>query len=563
MLKPRCACSLLFKSLLSRRHIRYSSSETKPFYITTPIFYVNAKPHIGHLYTEVLSDVLRRHQLFAGQQATLLTGTDEHGMKVAQAAQVANKSPKEFCDSAAEVFKDLPGRANVHYDRFIRTTDADHKLAVEAFWRKLEERGYIYKGSHSGWYSISDETFYPESSIKRNVHPETGEEVVTSQETGSLVKWTKEENYHFRLSSMKQALLDLYKSKPDFILPQIRYDDIIRSVEAGLSDLSISRPSERLTWGLPVPGDSSQTIYVWLDALVNYITAAGYPDLASMESQRLWPADLQVIGKDIMRFHCIYWPAFLLAAELPVQRQVLSHAHWTVDNMKMSKSIGNVVDPWEAISHYGVDAVRYYLMRDGRLENDGSYSSSNVILRYNTELVGGVGNLVQRITSTAFAELAAMPRPVPATCSPKVAEFAQAVDTYAASYADNMGKQFLIHKALQDIVDLVYKCNTFFQHSAPWFKDIPLEERRAALYAGQEGARVAALLLQAIVPDAACALLDRLGVKADKRTLPFAKFGTDDTYSPVASRDRMFTLLVDSEKVVDNADTKAIKNGIK
>jgi methionyl-tRNA synthetase len=549
--------------VLKRYSVRYSSSDTKPFYITTPIFYVNAKPHIGHLYTEVLSDVIRRNQLFEGRRAVLLTGTDEHGMKVEQAARLAKKTPQAFCDEAAKVFEDLPGRANVRYDRFIRTTDADHKLAVQAFWRKLKDRGFVYKGSHSGWYSISDETFYPESSITRGVHPVSKKEVTISQETGSIVHWTEEENYHFRLSEMRGALLEFYKSRPDFILPQVRYDDIIRSVETELNDLSVSRPSSRLTWGIPVPDDDSQTIYVWLDALVNYITAAGYPDLQSMSSQQLWPADLQVIGKDIMRFHCIYWPAFLLAAELPVQKQVLSHAHWTMNNMKMSKSRGNVVDPWQAIDHYGVDAVRYYLMRDGRLENDGSYSSEHVILRYNTELVGGVGNLVQRITSPSFQELSDMPRPATESFSSSIAEFSRAVDGYAEAYADHLGKQHLVYKALQDVMDLVHLCNTFFQQSGPWFKHLPIGERRAALYAGQEGARIVALLLQPIVPDAADTLLERLGVENHKRTLPFAKFGADDSYKPTATRERVFTPLDDGRQPARPGNIKGVLKQLK
>ncbi|KAK0109590.1 methionyl-tRNA synthetase [Cadophora gregata] len=370
----------------------------KPYYVTTPIFYVNAAPHVGHLYTMVLSDILKRWQVLHGKQAILCTGTDEHGMKIQRAAAQAHTPPKEFCDLTAETFKSLAKRAGLSNDHFVRTTDPDHREAVQYFWQMLKEREYIYESKHEGWYCVSDETYYPESTIEKRLDPFTGRTFMASQETGKEVEWTSERNYHFRLSAFKDRLLDFYKSNPEFVVPAARMSDVVKWVSDGLEDLSVSRPVERLTWGIPVPDDESQTIYVWLDALVNYITKAGYPWAPGKESALGWPADVQVVGKDIVRFHCIYWPAFLLALDLEPPKQVLTHAHWTLNHQKMAKSTGNVVNPFFAIDRFGVDVMRYYLALEGGIINDSDYGNDFIVERYKKGLQGGLGNLVSRIT---------------------------------------------------------------------------------------------------------------------------------------------------------------------
>lgn len=318
-------------------------------------------------------------------------------MKIQKAAQKARTDVKLFCDQHAQQFKSLCGAANIDYDRFIRTTDADHKAAVEHFWSELSHNGYIYEAEHKGWYSVSDETFYPEAQVRRVLDPSSGITKVVSMETGKEVEWTSETNYHFRLSQFQGKLLDYYNSNPGTIVPQQRMNFIMNEIENGLKDLSISRPSSRLTWGIPVPGDDSQTIYVWLDALINYITMAGYPFKENTSPDSLWPPNCQVIGKDIIRFHTIYWPAFLMALNLPVAHRFLTHAHWTMNSEKMSKSSGNGVNPFFAIDRYGVDTIRFYMAHEGGIVDDSSYENKYIARTYNTILRNQYGNLLQRV----------------------------------------------------------------------------------------------------------------------------------------------------------------------
>ena len=355
-------------------------------------------PHVGHLYTMILTDILKRWQVLKGEKAILCTGTDEHGMKIQQAAAKAKTPPKEFCDQNAETFKTLAKRAALSNDHFVRTTDADHKEAVQYFWQMLKDRGLIYESKHEGWYCVSDETYYPESTIEKRLDPFTGRTFMASQETGKEVEWTSEANYHFRLSIFKDELLEFYKANPEFVVPATRMADVVKWVSDGLEDLSVSRPVGRLNWGIRVPDDESQTIYVWLDALINYITKAGYPWAPGQENVGGWPANVQVIGKDIVRFHCIYWPAFLLALDLEPPKQILTHAHWTLGHQKMAKSTGNVVNPFFAIDRFGVDVMRYYLAHDGGIANDSDYGNNFIVERYKKGLQGGIGNLVSRIT---------------------------------------------------------------------------------------------------------------------------------------------------------------------
>ncbi|CZS89722.1 probable METHIONYL-TRNA SYNTHETASE, mitochondrial [Rhynchosporium agropyri] len=515
----------------------------KPYYVTTPIFYVNAAPHVGHLYTMVLTDILKRWQVMRGKQAILCTGTDEHGMKVQRAAAQAQTPPKEFCDLTAGTFKSLAKRAGLANDHFVRTTDPDHKEAVQYFWQMLKEREYIYESKHEGWYCVSDETYYPESTIEKRLDPYTGRTFMASQETGKEVEWTSERNYHFRLSAFKDRLLDFYKENPGFVVPAARMSDVVKWVTDGLQDLSISRPVERLTWGIQVPDDESQTIYVWLDALVNYITKAGYPWAPGKENSLGWPADVQVIGKDIVRFHCIYWPAFLIALDLQPPKQILTHAHWTLNHEKMAKSTGNVVNPFFAIDRFGVDPMRYYLAHDGGITNDSDYGNDYIVERYKKGLQGGLGNLVSRVTR------------------PKIWSIRKAVQGAKNVGFFNLNKRTDVQiamletlsekanakmaelnpgAALHIIMNAVYDTNRYLQDQEPWALAKILQSGRkeaklpalinCTIYHSAEAIRIVGILLQPYMPEKAAQLLDMIGVDKSRRTFDNAKLGADDTY---------------------------------
>ena len=317
-------------------------------------------------------------------------------MKIQKAAQKAGMDVKLFCDKHMRQFEHLSERANIDHDHFIRTTDPVHKAAVEHFWRELNHRGYIYESKHEGWYSVSDETFFPQSAVHLVVDPSTGRKHMASMETGREVEWTSEVNYHFKLASFRDRLLKHYKENPDFIVPSSRMSFIVKEVEAGLEDLSVSRPVSRLQWGIRVPNDDSQTIYVWLDALINYLTYAGYP-FSGSEKNSIWPPNCQVIGKDIIKFHCIYWPAFLMALDLPLPKQFLTHAFWTMNHEKMSKSVGNVVNPFFALDRFDTDPMRYYMAHDGGIIDDADYENLYIVDKYKKGLQGGLGNLVSRV----------------------------------------------------------------------------------------------------------------------------------------------------------------------
>ena len=349
------------------------------------------------MYSMVLADVLKRWHALAGKTAILCTGTDEHGMKVQRAAALEDMPPKQFCDDNAAKFEHLAQRVNVDYDRFIRTTDEDHKQAVEHFWFLLRGKGFIYESKHEGWYSVGDECFYPESMVEKKMDAFTGQVFMASAETGNKVEWIVERNYHFRMTALKDRLLEFYENNPGWVVPATRMNEVVDWVMNNLEDLSISRPVERLGWGIRVPDDSSQTIYVWVDALVNYLTKAGFPLWApGAQHEGGWPADVHVVGKDILRFHCVYWPAMLLALDLPLPKRVLSHGHWTMDRKKMSKSIGNVVNPFFAIDRFGVDTMRFYMIHDGGIAQDSDYSNFMLSERYK-KLLQGLGNLTARI----------------------------------------------------------------------------------------------------------------------------------------------------------------------
>lgn len=379
-------------------------------------------------------------------------------MKIQKAASKAKVDVKAFCDQHASQFEELAKIANISYDRFMRTTDPDHKIAVEHFWRELNRNGFIYESKHEGWYSVSDETFYPESKVHLVLEPSSGRKMHASMETGKEVEWTSEVNYHFKLSSFRNKLLDHYRRNPYFIVPSTRMNEIITEVENGLTDLSISRPASRLTWGIQVPDDPSQTIYVWLDALINYLTMAGYPfATAAAATTKMWPPECQVIGKDIIRFHCIYWPAFLMALNLPLPKQFLSHAHWTMNRAKMSKSEGNVVNPFFAINRFGVDVMRYYMAHDGGIIDDADYENLFIVDRYKKDLQGGFGNLVSRVIRGKMwsvpdsVELAASSAP---DSTPEAVAHMAMIDKTAADCAklmDQLNPRMAVH-AVRELI---------------------------------------------------------------------------------------------------------------
>ncbi|KAK1814243.1 methionyl-tRNA synthetase [Friedmanniomyces endolithicus] len=566
--RPRWVCSkcqhLRWQGLATST--RDDVSKAKPYYITTPIFYVNAAPHVGHMYTLILTDVLKRWQELKQRKSILVTGTDEHGMKIQQAAAKAGVPPKEFCDRGAEVFKDLAKRIDISNDVFIRTTDQRHKEAVEYTWQTLQEKGYIYERKHEGWYSVSDETFYPQPQVQLIVDPPSGRKIMVSIETGKEVEWTSERNYHFRLSAFRDKLLAFYASNPCFVVPHSRMDDVVKQVTNSLADLSISRPVERLTWGVRVPSDPTQTIYVWLDALLNYTTAAGYPFTPGSETSGGWPADVQVVGKDIVRFHCIYWPAFLMALDLPLPKQILTHAHWTLGRQKMAKSTGNTVNPFWALDRFGVDIMRWYLVHEGGISDDADYDNRFIIEKYKKHLQGGLGNLTSRIMRgkgwdvrravQQYAHEESEEYPTVSNESHKEGRRMFGRIRALPGQVDAHMRDLHPNRALQALSKAVADMNGYLQQASPWTavtrlqsvaadttgnemhelskagqspEDLEAEIDRT-IYLAAETLRLVGLMLQPCIPASAKKLLDMLGVSQERRTWEWCQVGKDDGY---------------------------------
>ncbi|MBT4890632.1 MAG: methionine--tRNA ligase, partial [Rhodospirillales bacterium] len=379
-------------------------ADNKRYYITTPIYYVNDAPHIGHAYTTLACDVLARFKRLDGYDVHFLTGTDEHGQKVETSAAAAGIAPKDFTDKVSQNFRDLADFMGFSNDDFIRTTEERHKKSCQAIWQRLIDNDEIYLGSYKGWYAIRDEAYYGEDELTTNAE---GKKAAPS---GAEVEWVEEPSYFFRLSNWGDKLLKYYEDHPDFVLPKTRLNEVTSFIKGGLRDLSVSRTS--FNWGIPVPGDDKHIMYVWLDALTNYITAAGFPDTDSESYQKYWPADLHMVGKDILRFHAVYWPAFLMAADLAPPKRVYAHGWWTNEGEKISKSVGNAIDPLDLIAEFGLDQVRYFLMREVPFGNDGDYSRTAMIQRTNADLANDFGNLSQRVLSMVFKNCdAAIPAP--------------------------------------------------------------------------------------------------------------------------------------------------------
>ena len=467
----------------------------RPFFITTPIYYVNDLPHIGHAYTTVACDALARFMRLDGRRVKFLTGTDEHGQKVAQSAAAAGVTPQQFADRNSARFRAVAEMLNVSHDEFIRTTEPRHTRAVQALWRELERRGEIYLGRFAGWYAVRDEAFYDESELVGGRAP-----------TGAEVEWLEEENYFFRLSAWQQRLLEFYEANPDAVGPRGRRNEVISFVRGGLSDLSISRTS--FTWGVPVPGHPGHIVYVWLDALINYITAAGYPDDRETFSQ-LWPADIHVVGKDIVRFHAVYWPAFLMAAGLEPPRRVFAHGWWTVEGEKMSKSLGNFIPPKQLVDSYGVDAVRYFMLRELPFGSDGDFSHRAVVGRLNGDLANDLGNLAQRVLVMINRDCAAaVPEPGAfAEADQGLLAAAQALLPIVRGHL----KEPAFHLALEAIWRVVAEANRYVDEQAPWtLRRTDPVRMSTVLYTLAEVVRHIAILVQPFVPAAASKLLDQL-----------------------------------------------------
>ncbi|TFK63472.1 hypothetical protein BDN72DRAFT_902385 [Pluteus cervinus] len=519
-------CRLSFyraASLIHKPHRRLFTTtqrnDSKPYYITTPIFYPNAVPHIGHLYSLVIADIFARYQrlLNPGTPVQFLAGTDEHGLKIQKAAQLKGIPPLNFCDQLSEQFRNLSTAAHITHDRFMRTTSDTHHRAVEHIWNKLNDRGLIYKGKYSGWYSITDECFYTENQIGPSSQDPN---VMVSLETGAQVEWSNEENYMFRLSNFRSPLHSHYSAHRS-IFPSQHHTHILDILSEPLEDLSISRPRSRLHWGLQVPNDPSQTVYVWFDALLVYLSGLGYPWHGGGTGEAEgWPVNLQLIGKDILRFHAIYLPAILKALDLPLQERILAHAHWTVEQKKMSKSLGNVADPFEAIDEFGLDVVRYYLARvGGHFKDDVDWSRSQLD-KHSKELKSLLGNFLLRIASPKIQ--ARIINQSSAHTSPSSAPLLEAahqlVDLVEASL-----ERLDLSDALEHITELLRLANKTITDVAPWKPSCPPEDVMACYIASVETLRVAGICLQPFVPDTSKRLLDALAIPASERTWGFAR----------------------------------------
>ncbi|MFN7452925.1 MAG: methionine--tRNA ligase [Alphaproteobacteria bacterium] len=483
------------------------SMAQKSYYITTPIYYVNDKPHLGHAYTSVACDVLARFMRLDGRKVKFLTGTDEHGQKVEKSAAAAGMPPQAFTNEVSEHFRHMASVLGLSNDDFIRTTEARHIKAAQALWQRLEAAGDIYLGGYAGWYSVRDEAFYQESELVNGKAP-----------TGAEVEWVEEPSYFFKLSNYQDKLLKFYNDHPDFILPESRRNEVISFVKGGLKDLSISRTTFK--WGIAVPGDEKHIMYVWLDALTNYLTAAGFPDMDSADYKTFWPANLHMVGKDILRFHAVYWPAFLMSAKLPVPERVFAHGWWTIEGEKMSKSLGNVVAPEHLVEKYGLDQTRYFLLREVPFGQDGNFSRQSMAERINSDLANNIGNLAQRTLSMIAKHCdGRIPTPQHRLQDKAMLEKCQVTKPTSLNDAREQMLRCKFHEVLQAILAMSSAANEFIDREAPWTqKKTDPAAMEATLYTLAEVIRCIGIMLQPFVPDSADRLLNQLAVSKDHRS---------------------------------------------
>ena len=475
----------------------------KHYYITTPIYYPSGKPHMGHAYSSIVSDVFARFKKIDGYNVHFLTGTDEHGLKIQRASEENKMKPLEFCNKISKTFKNLCKILNLSNTDFIRTTEDRHKKSVQHLWKELEKSGDIYLSKYSGWYSVSDEAFYNEDEI------ETKDDEKVSVNSGSRVEWVEEESFFFKLSKWQDKLLDYYEKNPNFILPQSRKNEVVSFVKSGLRDLSVSRKS--FSWGIKVPSNEEHIIYVWLDALTNYISALKYPDISNKLYNNFWPADVHIIGKDILRFHAIYWPAFLLAAKIPLPKRVYGHGWILSGEEKMSKSKGNILDPLEIIDNYGLDPLRYYLIKEVSFGNDGNISKEKLEDCINSDLANNYGNFCQRVT--AFAEK---------NCDSKVpdsVEFNDQDKNILDNFSNNIKtlRSYIDDQKLNSyvnfIVNVLFDANKYFNDQEPWNKKNDKKRLNTIIYTSLELIRKISIMLYPIIPSSSIKSLSVFNIK--------------------------------------------------
>jgi methionyl-tRNA synthetase len=481
----------------------------EPFYITTAISYPNGPPHIGHAYEAIAADAIARFKRAQGRDVKLVTGTDEHGLKMVQTARSAGRETLEFADEMSSYFREMCNKLNVSYDDFVRTSEPRHHKASVALWKAMGEAGDLYLDHYEGWYSVRDEAFYDESEL---IEGEGGQKLSPQ---GTPVEWTAEETWFFRLSKYQEPLLNLYRDNPDFIRPESRRNEVLRFVEGGLKDLSVSRTS--FDWGVPVPGSPDHVMYVWVDALTTYMTGVGYPNREE-EFARYWPADVHLIGKDIVRFHTVYWPAFLMSAKLPLPRQVFAHGFLLSRGEKMSKSVGNVVDPMVLADQFGVDALRYFLLREVTFGQDGSYSAEAIVNRANAELANSFGNLAQRVLTQIVRNCEGGLPEIHGHVEADNALFGivcgAAEQIIPAAYND-----LALSRACEAWIHAVFACNAYIDEQAPWtLRKTDFERMETVLATLYICIAILAVSIRPVIPESADRLLDSMGVSRDLRT---------------------------------------------
>jgi len=521
------------------------------FYITTPIYYVNSEPHIGSAYTTIIADIIARYKRFMGYEVFFLTGTDEHGQKILQAAREAGKDPQEFCDELAEKFKKLWKDLKITNDYFIRTTDDSHMKTVQYFVRKMVENGDIYKGRYEGWYCVPCETFWKENEV------ETRDGGKICPQCKRPVKWVSEENYFFKLSKYRDVLLDIFNSDPEFVEPDFRRNEMLRILEGGLEDLSITRTTFK--WGVPMPGDPDHVIYVWVDALINYVSAIGYPD--DMERfEKFWPADVHLIGKEINRFHSIIWPAMLLSVGLEPPKKIFAHGWLTVNGQKISKSLGNAIDPRAFVERYGNDVIRYYLVRDIVFGKDGDFSEENLVKRLNADLANDYGNLLHRTTAMVKKHFnSKVPKP----------GALQSVDNWLLERYDDTLKDFIslmdsyrLTEALEKVWAFIADVNKYFDETKPWVlaKEGNMKRLGTVLYNTLEALLKVSLMALPIMPDTSREVLKRIGFHENENREHLEIWGILKSGSPVAHGKPLFEK-IDLEKFEKVVRTVSVEKG--
>jgi methionyl-tRNA synthetase len=517
----------------------------KNFFITTAISYPNGRPHIGHAYEVMATDAIARYHRLNGENVYFSTGTDDHGQKMLQTAREQGKTAQELADELTPAFREMAEALNCSHDDFIRTSEPRHHASVSDLWQRIAENGRddIYKDSYKGWYSVRDEAFYAEDELV----PDAEGNKLSPQ--GTPVEWLEEDSYFFRLSAYEDKLLAHFEAHPDFLMPESRRNEITSFIKGGLKDLSISRTA--FNWGVPVPGDDKHVMYVWMDALTNYLSVLGYPDRDGRYAD-FWPCSLHIIGKDITRFHTVYWPAFLMAADLPLPKQVFAHGFLTVKGEKMSKSLGNVLDPMTLAAHYGVDALRYFFLREVPFGRDGSFTDEAIVNRVNADLANDIGNLAQRSLSM-IAKNCDEALPQPETLSAEDEAVLALFDSLKTRTDAAMAGHEL-HNYLSLVMEAVSEANQYFAAEEPWAlkKENPAR-MGTVLYVTAELVRQAAILLQPVIPAGANQLLDLLQVAADRRD--FAALGPDNRLqggTPLPKPEGVFPRLSALEETPEN-----------